>query len=226
MKERILIAEDDQDIVEILDLYLSSEGYKVKSAGDGISALAFLKEEEYDLFIIDIMMPKMDGYKLIKEIRKLCYAPIIIVSAKNEDNDKILGLNIGADDYIEKPFNPMEVIARVNAHLRRSNYQKVEEKIIEIKDIRIETDTYRVYKNEEELDLTATEYRILSSMMKSPNRVFTRGQISESILGKYCESDEHTITVHISNLREKLGMDEEGLPYIKTVKGLGYKFEA
>jgi len=226
MKERILIAEDDVDIVEILDLYLSSEGYEVKATYDGVEALAEINNNEFDLCIIDIMMPKMDGYNLIREIRKTHTMPIIIVSAKNEDNDKILGLNIGADDYIEKPFNPMEVIARVNANIRRSKLEELSEKTIQIKNIKIETDTYTVYKNDKRIELTATEYKILACMMTSPNRVYSRAQISENILGKYCESDEHTITVHISNLRDKLGLDDNELPYIKTVKGLGYKFES
>lgn len=225
MNKKILIAEDDKDIAEIIELYLGGADYEVDIFYDGIEALEAIKNKKYDLCILDIMLPKMDGYKLIIEIRKSFQMPIIIVSAKSEDNDKILGLNIGADDYITKPFNPLEVLARVNAHLRRNKYTSLEEKLITIKDLSLNLERFQLFKNGKEIILTATEYKILLSMMKSPNRIFSREQIAESVLGKYCDSDEHTITVHISNLRDKLGTDANGIKYIKTVKGLGYKLE-
>ena len=225
MNEKIWIAGDDKNIAEIIELYLTGENYEVDTFFNGVDALQAINKKLYDLCILDIMMPKMDGYKLTREIRKMFQMPIIIISAKNEDNDKILGLNIGADDYVTKPFNPIEVVARVNANFRRNRNVGKCDKVITVKDLSLDIESYQLFKRGQEIILTATEYKIIATMMKSPNRIFSRTQIAESILGKYYDSDEHTITVHISNLRDKLGTDENGMRYIKTVKGLGYKLE-
>lgn len=229
MNEKILIAEDEIEISEIIEIYLAGEGYELKIVENGLEGLSAVKTENFDLAILDIMMPKMDGYKLTREIRKISNMPILIISAKNEDNDKILGLNIGADDYITKPFNPLEVVARVNAHLRRNrNYNELNNENSNrsrVKDLLLDNNTCRFYRDDTEIVLTATEYKIMSLLMKSPDRIFSKIQIAEYLSGEYFESDAHTITVHISNLRQKLGKDNKGEQYIKTVKGLGYKIE-
>lgn len=230
MNEKILIAEDEVEISEIIEIYLNGEGYEVKIVKNGLDGLSAVKTEDFDLAILDIMMPKMDGYKLTREIRKISNMPIIIISAKNEDNDKILGLNIGADDYITKPFNPLEVVARVNAHLRRNRrYNELSNHTAncsKLKNLILDNDTCRFYKDDNEIVLTATEYKIMSLIMKSPDRIFSKIQIAEHLSGEYFETDTHTITVHISNLRQKIGKDNKGEQYIKTVKGLGYKIES
>lgn len=230
MKEKILIVEDDRDISEIIELYLSSEGYEVKIVDNGLDGLTAIENGKFDLVICDVMMPEMDGFKLTREIRKDSNIPILIISAKTETSDKILGLNIGADDYITKPFDPLEVVARVNAHLRRNRSFNVlknqTNNVYKIKNLLLEKDTCRLFKDDLEITLTATEYKIMSLLMKNSDRIFSKIQIAEHISGEYFESDGHTITVHISNLREKIGIDDNGNQYIKTVKGLGYKIES
>ena len=205
-KYRILIAEDDKDIIEVLKLYLENEGYEVESATDGAAALRVIQNEEVDLGLFDLMMPKMNGYDLIREVRRNYNMPIIILSAKREDSDKIIGLDIGADDYLTKPFNPLEVVARVRAALRR--FYKLNP----------------LHKGEKEIPVTATELKILMMLMKNPGRVYTKVQIAQQLNGQYFESDENTIMVHISNLREKIEEDSRNPKYLITVRGLGYKF--
>lgn len=224
---RILIAEDDKGICDLLDIYLSSENYETTVVHNGEDALKAFESESFDLAIFDIMMPKMNGFILTKKVRENYYMPILILSAKDEDHDKILGLNIGADDYITKPFNPLEIVARVNAHLRRSKRLKGNTLSIEksYSDIVINIDNCRVFKNNEELLLTATEYKILNLLIGQPNRIFSKAQITRHINVDYFEGTEHSIVVHISNIREKLGINSKGDKYIKTVKGLGYRFE-
>ncbi|MBE6050237.1 MAG: response regulator transcription factor [Clostridium sp.] len=233
MGYNILIAEDDEDIVELLRLYLSSEGNNVVSANNGIEALNIMKNHKIDLAVIDIMMPDMNGYNLIKEIRKENNIPIIILSAKNQEYDKILGLNMGADDYITKPFSPIEFIARVNSNLRRfyklgsnnSNIKIKESSEITLGEIFVDIDSFKVEKNGIGIDLSPMEFKILVKLMKSPGKVFTKAQIYQSISGEFFKSDENTIMVHISKLRDKLEDDSKNPKYIKTVRGLGYKFE-
>lgn len=229
MKRRILIAEDDRDIVELLRLYLENQGYDVISASHGGEALDHLENEKIDLALVDIMMPTMNGYELIKEMRKNYRIPIIILSAKDADSDKIIGLNLGADDYVAKPFNPLEILARINSNLRRfyelggetesSSTQFIHgELLLDIQEMTLE-------KRGELISLTPTEFKILAKLMKSPGQVFTRGQLYESINGICFESDENTMMVHISKLREKIEEDPKNPEYIKTIRGLGYKLE-
>lgn len=234
MNNKILIAEDDEDIIKLLKLYLESEGYIIFSSKNGIDALQMLKETSVDLAIIDIMMPKMNGYELLKEIRKTLNIPVIILSAKSQDSDKILGLNIGADDYISKPFSPLEIIARVNANIRRyyslnsqSNLNELNtvDSIITVGNLTLDTLACKLTKNNEEIILTSTEYKMVLLFMKHPGQIFTKVQIYENISGEYFESDDNTIMVHISNLRDKLEDDKKNPKYIKTIRGLGYKIE-
>lgn len=230
MNYRILIAEDDNDIVEILRLYLENEGYQIVSALDGEDALYKFKQDKTDMAIVDIMMPKLNGYDLIREIRTISNIPIMILSAKNMDNDKILGLNIGADDYITKPFNPLEVAARVKSALRRFyqlNCSNVEDKSkILLHDLELDTLAFSLRKRGKIITLTPTEYKILSLLMKEPGKIFTKMQIYEKINGDYYTSDDNTLMVHISKIREKIEDDPKNPKYLKTVRGLGYKIES
>ena len=223
MKQTILIAEDEADIRNILKLYLESEDYAVVEAKDGEEALAAVQEHTLDLAILDIMMPKLDGFAVTQAIRRHSDIPILILSARSQDTDKILGLNLGADDYIAKPFNALEVVARVKAQLRRS--QRVPPSFISINGLTLNTETCVVTKNDEPVLLTPTEYKMLSLLMRSPGRIFTKVQLSEAVNGVYFESDENTIMVHISKLREKIEDNPRKPARLVTIRGLGYRFE-
>lgn len=226
----ILIAEDDKDIVELLKLYLEKNGYRVLTAGDGEEALRLIESEDVDFGIFDIMMPKMDGISLIKEVRKKKNFPIMVLSAKNQDVDKIMGLDVGADDYMTKPFNPMEVVARVRAGLRRfynlnDDTKESDNTVVRVGEFVLDPVSISITKNGENILLTPMEFKILALLMKSPGRVFTKNQIFEFINGQYIESDDNTLMVHISKLREKIEDDPKNPKYLKTVRGLGYRFE-
>lgn len=200
--KKILLADDNVEISKVLKLYLEGEGYEVITAEDGKAGLKVVLEQEVELAILDIMMPELDGYELTKEIRNISNMPIIILSAKDQDHDKILGLNIGADDYVTKPFNPLEIVARVNASLRR-HYElsggDQHSAVIKAGELSLDTNSCRLTKGEEEIPLTATEYKILMLLMASPKRIFSKVQISEHINGVYFKNDDNVITVHISH---------------------------
>lgn len=220
----VLIVEDDEDIVEVLKMYLTNSGFFVLEAENGNRALEIIEKSNVDLCLVDIMMPQMNGFELIGKIRTFAHLPIIIVSAKKEDSDKILGLDIGADDYITKPFNPLEVIARVNAVLRRSyTFAKRTSNELTFHDLRLNRETMRFYRNDEEIALTPTEFKIMTLLMQQPGRVFTKEQIALHVNGVYFETDENTIMVHMSNLREKIEEDWHTPTRLLTVRGLGYK---
>lgn len=229
----ILIVEDDKELCELYCTVLSDNGYKTYTAENGEMALKILNDHYIDLMICDIMMPKMDGYELTKKIREKYTIPIIILSAKNKDSDKIYGLNLGADDYITKPFNPLEIIARVNSNLRRfyhlnnqnNNTLKEEETKLVVGDLVLDKQKLSLFKRGEEIIITPTEYKILSLFMKNPGKIFTKLQMSEAINGDYLEGDNNTMMVHISRLREKVEDDSKKPEYIKTVRGIGYKIE-
>ncbi|SHJ88250.1 response regulator transcription factor [Hespellia stercorisuis] len=228
MKYNILVAEDDKDIVELLEVYLESVGYQVFVAYDGAEALAVLNREDINMAVLDIMMPKLDGYAVTRKIRQKSNIPILVLSAKSEDEDKILGLNLGADDYIAKPFNPLEIIARVNANLRRY-YQLGEEKKsgnqFVVGDLVLDMEKVALKKKGRDIPLTATEFKLLAVFMGHPGQVFTKMQLYEQSCGEYIESDANTMMVHISKLREKIEDDTKNPEYIKTVRGVGYKLE-
>lgn len=223
MKATILIAEDDADIRELLKLYLEGEQYNVIEAENGAVALEKARECAPDMAILDIMMPEMNGFELTKALRKCSDMPILILSAKSQDNDKILGLNLGADDYITKPFNPVEVVARVNAQLRRSLSSAGD--VLRLRELTLNTASFQLTKNNEPVLLTPMEYKILAQLMRSPGRIFTKVQLYEGVAGEYFESDDNTMMVHISKLREKIEDDPKKPKYIITVRGLGYKIE-
>lgn len=231
MKQKILIAEDDKDILNLLKLYLENDEYSVISADNGKTALELSQKEDIDLAILDIMMPEMDGYTLVKNLRKFTNIPIIILSAKNQDNDKILGLNLGADDYMTKPFNPLELTARVKSHLRRfNNFSTVPKNedissILTVGELKLNTETCTLTKNDIDIPITPMEYKILALLMKNPKHIFTKRKIYENISGTFFESDENTIMVHMSRIRDKIETDAKNPVYIKTVRGLGYKID-
>lgn len=231
MKYTILIAEDDNDIVKLLKLYLESSGYRVLTVDNGLSAFELIQNEQIDLAVVDIMMPKMDGYELIKKTREVKNIPILILSAKNQDTDKILGLNLGADDYMTKPFSPLEIIARVKANLRRfynlNNGDSIVHKNSEIVigELILNTEKLTLTKNGAEIVITPNEYKILALLMKSPGRVYTKSQICEAMNGELYDNYENVINVHISHLREKIESDSRNPRYIKNIRGLGYKIE-
>lgn len=223
MKQKILIAEDEADIRNILKLYLESEGLEVVQAQDGEQALRMAQQEMPDLVLLDIMMPKTDGFAVTQALRQYSQAPILILSARSQDTDKILGLNLGADDYIAKPFNALEVVARVKAHLRRS--QQGAASVINVNGLSLNAETCTVTKEGTLLALTPTEYKLLSVFMRSPGRIFTKVQLSEAVNGEYFESDENTIMVHISKLRDKIEDNPRKPARLVTIRGLGYRFE-
>ncbi len=227
MKGKILICDDEADILEVLELYLEKEGYEVIKAMDGEEALQ-KANNNIDLVILDIMMPKIDGYKVVKEIRKLYTMPIIMISAKTQDIDKILGLDLGCDDYITKPFNPLEVMARVNAQIRRNNNLiSAEKKVstITIGDVTLDTYNVQVIVRDKEIELTSIEYGILKLLMENAGRILTKNQIFEAVWNEQFLGGDNTIMVHISRLRDKIELDSRNPVYLKTVRGLGYKFE-
>lgn len=228
---RVLIAEDDKDIIQVLKMYLSNAGFEVLTARNGMTAYQILCKEKVDVGIFDIMMPRMDGYQLIQKVRTESNMPIIVLSAKKEDADKILGLDIGADDYITKPFNPLEVVARVKATLRRFYDLNPTPPVDEDKtqlvygDIRIDKKNHQLYKGGKEISTTRAELGILIFLMEHAGTVYTKRQIYDYLNGDYCvTSDESSITVHIYNIRNKLEDDNKDPKYIITVRGLGYKF--
>ena len=225
----ILVAEDDPDIVQLLTLYLHNEGWVVLAAENGKAALELARVNRIDMAVLDIMMPQMDGYELTRRLREKSNLPILILSAKNTDSDKILGLDMGADDYLAKPFNPLEIVARIRANLRRFYQLGAGEaaapKKLCVGALALDLEKMSVTKDDVPIALTPTEFKILAHLMRSPGRVFTKVQLYEAINGAYFETDDNTMMVHISKLREKLETEPRKPRYIHTVRGLGYKIE-
>lgn len=222
----ILVADDEQGIIDFVTLYLEKDGYTVFTATNGEDAWAHIQQEKIDLAILDIMMPKMNGYQLIKKIRAEKNIPIIFLTAKDASADKVLGLDIGADDYVTKPFDPLELVARVSAQLRRFYSLGAQEinspKKIELHDLTFDLEQCLLFKGNEQIALTSIEFKILRLLMNSPGRVFTKKQIYEAVWEDTYIVDDNNIMVYISRLREKLGIREED-SYIQTIRGLGYK---
>ena len=229
MAYKILIAEDDKDIIELLTLYLGGEGFDVLAAENGREALAIAQKEDVSAALVDIMMPVMNGYEFIRELRTFSQIPVIILSARDLDQDRILGLNIGADAYLTKPFNPLEVVAYVKSAVRRWESTKTaageEPGKVAVGELELDQERFTLKKNGVPVQLTSSELKIISKMMKAPERVFTKAQLYECINGEFYNSDDNTMMVHISNLRAKVEDDPSHPRYIKTVRGLGYKIE-
>ena len=225
----ILVCDDDKDIVEAIEIYLTQEGHHILKAYDGEQAIRVLKNNPVDLLIIDVMMPNLDGIRATLKIREKNALPIIILSAKSEDADKILGLNVGADDYVTKPFNPLELVARVKSQLRRyTQLGAAAEKrgnIYENGGLMIDDDRKEVTVDGEIVKLTPIEYRILLLLVKNQGRVFSTNQIYESIWEEEAIAADNTVAVHIRHIREKIEINPKEPRYLKVVWGLGYKVE-
>ena len=227
---KILVCDDDREIVEAIEIYLSQEGYQILKAYDGIEALEILEKEEVNLLIIDVMMPRLDGIRATLKIREKNSLPIIILSAKSEDADKILGLNVGADDYVTKPFNPLELVARVKSQLRR--YTRLgaaipveNAHIYETGGLSINDDLKEVRVDGDVVKLTPIEYNILFLLMKNQGKVFSINQIYESIWNEEAIGADNTVAVHIRHIREKIEINPKDPRYLKVVWGVGYKIE-
>ena len=225
----ILVCDDDKEIVEAIEIYLMQEGYNVEKAYDGQEALKIVKDKKIDLMIIDVMMPKLDGIRATLQIRKESKIPIIILSAKTEDADKILGLNVGADDYVTKPFNPLELVARVKSQLRRyttlSSYGDEEGNVYEAGGLLINDDLKKVIVDGEEVKLTPIEYNILLLLLKNKGKVYSINQIYENIWNEEAIGADNTVAVHIRHIREKIEINPKEPRYLKVVWGVGYKIE-
>lgn len=225
----ILVCDDDKEIVEAIEIYLMQEGYDVEKAYDGIQAVEIMKNKKIDLMIIDVMMPKLDGIRATLQIRKESRVPIIILSAKTEDADKILSLNVGADDYVTKPFNPLELVARVKSQLRRyttlSSNDAAGDKVYEAGDLLVNDDLKKVTVDGEEVKLTPIEYNILLLLLKNKGKVYSINEIYESIWNEEAIGADNTVAVHIRHIREKIEINPKEPRYLKVVWGVGYKIE-
>ena len=226
----ILVCDDDKEIVEAIEIYLSQEGYHILKAYDGMQALKLLETEDVHLLILDVMMPRLDGIHATLKIREKHSIPIIILSAKSEDVDKILGLNVGADDYVTKPFNPLELVARAKSQLRRytqlgGTAKEESETIYETGGLRMNDDLKEVTVDGEPVKLTPIEYNILKLLMRNQGRVFSIGQIYESIWNEEAIGADNTVAVHIRHIREKIEINPKEPRYLKVVWGVGYKIE-
>lgn len=227
---KILVCDDDKDIVEAIDIYLTQEGYEVLKAYDGDEAIKVLKRNEVDLLIMDVMMPRLDGIRATLKIRENMSLPIIILSAKSEDADKILGLNIGADDYMTKPFNPLELVARVKSQLRRytqlgSTARSDNQSEFRTGGLVIRDDLKEVTVGGEKVKLTPIEYNILLLLVKNQGKVFSINQIYENIWNEEAIGADNTVAVHIRHIREKIEINPKEPRYLKVVWGVGYKVE-
>ncbi|OOM79235.1 transcriptional regulatory protein WalR [Clostridium sp. BL-8] len=231
-KGTILIVDDEKEIRDLVDIYLKSDGYNTIKACDGVEAINLLKENDIDLIILDVMMPNLNGIEACLKIREMKEMPIIMLSAKSEDIDKILGLNMGADDYLTKPFNPLELIARVKSQLRRfykfgNKVMSAEndENVIQIDELSINLETHEVSLGDNMIKLTPTEFDILSLLAKSRGKVFSIENIYESVWNQEFMTSDNTVMVHIRKIREKIEEDPRNPRFIKTVWGVGYKIE-
>jgi len=232
MKYKILVVEDDKDIAEVIRLYLGNEGYEIITTQDGLSGYEILQKEDIHLAVVDIMLPKMNGYDLVKKTRENSNVPILILSAKNMDSDKILGLDLGADDYLTKPFNPLELVARVKSNIRRyysmGNAQTeadISNRKWQVGELVLDEDAVTLTKAGEVVAITPTEYKMLALFMKTPGKVYTKKQIYQEVSGECYVNDDNTLMVHISNLRDKIEDNPRTPKYIKNVRGIGYKIE-
>ena len=225
--KRILVVDDELKIVELVSDYLKRSGYEVLTAHDGESALQKVQREKPDLIILDLGLPIIDGLDVTRSIRQSSVAPIIMLTARSDESDKLIGLELGADDYITKPFSPKELVARVRAVFRRmETYQEKQRETISVKDLRLDIPRMRVTAQDREIEeLTPTEFKLLAALAASPGRIFTRAQLLDVIHGVAFESYERAIDAHIKNIRRKIEIDPREPAYILTVYGVGYRFK-
>ncbi|TQR35359.1 response regulator transcription factor [Lysinibacillus sphaericus] len=228
-QETILIVDDEKEIRNLIAIYLKNEGYDVLEASDGEEGLSLLKKHQVHLIVLDIMMPKVDGIEMCMKVREIAEMPIIMLSAKSQDMDKIVGLSLGADDYVTKPFNPLELIARIKSQLRRyikmNRLDRMNENEIEVGDMRINTDTHEVIVNNEKVKLTPREFSILELLARNQGIVMSAEQIYEKVWKEEAIQSENTVMVHIRKIRERIETTPRNPQYIKTVWGVGYKIE-
>ena len=227
--EEILVCDDEREIVDAIEIYLNQENFKIYKAYNGEQALELLKVHNIKLVVLDIMMPVLDGIRTAMKIREFSPVPIIFLSAKSEDSDKILGLNIGADDYVTKPFNPLELIARVKSHLRRyttlGSLNVDNNALYQVGGLQINDDTKEVFVDGVQIKMTPIEYSILLLLMRNPGKVFSINQIYENIWNEEAIGADNTVAVHIRHIREKIEINPKDPRYLKVVWGVGYKIE-
>ncbi len=222
---KILVVDDDPGIVKVVRAYLEQEGFQVLTAYDGKQAMRIARHDRPDLVVLDLMLPEMDGWDVCRALRKESDVPVIMLTARVEETDKLIGLELGADDYVTKPFSPRELVARVRAVLRRAQGMPPKPETISRAEITVDLARHAVTVGDESVDLTPTEFDLLAALMQDPGRSFTREQLLEQTQGYAYEGYERTIDVHIKNLRQKIEADPRKPQHIKTVYGVGYKFE-
>lgn len=223
---KLLLADDDARLSDLIKEYFTGEGYDVVHAWNGREALDLMAADMPDIIILDVMMPELDGFEALKQIRNKSAVPVIMLTAKGDDIDRILGLEMGADDYLSKPFNPRELLARIKAILRRASQEREEDPTadIELSGVLLRRKDRTVYLEGELIELTTSEYTLLECMLMAPGQVLTKQELSEKALGRKLTMYDRSLDMHISNLRKKIGNSEKGDPRIKTVRGVGYIF--
>ena len=224
MSKTIMVVDDEKRLVSLVESYLTQEGYRVVTANNGAEALPIASREKPDLIILDIMMPELDGYGFMREHRKELDTPIIMLTARVDDDERVIGLELGADDYVTKPFRPRELVARVRAVLRRAGKSEPQGKVLQVADVTLDRDTREVTVADRSVDLTPSEFDLLTAL-SSPGRVFSRLDLLDVIQGVRYEGYERTIDTHIKNLRAKMEIDSHSPRYIETVYGVGYRFK-
>ena len=226
MAKRALVVDDERTIVKGIKYSLEQDGMKVDSAFDGEEALQLAKDNTYDIILLDVMLPKMDGFEVCQQIREFSSVPIVMLTAKGDDMDKILGLEYGADDYITKPFNILEVKARIKAIMRRTNKPEVQASVLNFGELMINEEYRRVYVGDKEINLTSREFDVLEFLVSTPGKVYNRSELLHAIWGEDFPGDERTVDVHVRRLREKLEKSPSEPRYVRTKWGSGYYFQA
>ena len=226
MAKRALVVDDERTIVKGIKYSLEQDGMKVDSAFDGEEALQLAKDNTYDIILLDVMLPKMDGFEVCQQIREFSSVPIVMLTAKGDDMDKILGLEYGADDYITKPFNILEVKARIMAIMRRTNKPEVQASVLNFGELMINEEYRRVYVGDKEINLTSREFDVLEFLVSTPGKVYNRSELLHAIWGEDFPGDERTVDVHVRRLREKLEKSPSEPRYVRTKWGSGYYFQA
>jgi len=224
MSKKIMVVDDEPRLVSVVEAYLEQEGFEVATASNGQDALFAARESKPDLIILDVMMPEMDGYEFMRAHRREAETPIILLTAKVEDDDKVIGLELGADDYVTKPFRPRELVARVRAVLRRTGQNRPEATVLRASDIALDRERHTVEIGDRYVDLTPSEFDLLAALMSVPGRAYSRLELLDRIQGVAFEGYERTIDVHIKNLRSKVEPEPKEPHYIQTVYGVGYRF--
>ena len=222
-QKSVLVVDDDLKLVELLQLYFQNDGFLVYTANDGITALKIAREKQPDILVLDLMLPGIDGWEVLKILRRDSEVPILMLTARDEESDRLVGLELGADDYVTKPFSPKEVVARVKAILRRTKGITVKSERLMLGDVVIDLEQHQVTKSEKPIELTPTEFKILELLAANPGRVYSRLQIVEQTQGYSFEGFERTVDAHVKNLRRKLEDNPREPVYIQTVYGVGYR---